>query len=320
MVDPRTPGMDDETPRAKPVAILIMLGLVAVQVYLRYEQGFLAAKEWQGFHVALGIGLCLAVIVLFHGFGVIRRVKPQTWAILACGVICFLVFWYLGRMDSYRRFFGEDDQNKVGPFVAIRSFLYFSISAFVLRTVVPLIFVRFAFGLRPGDLGLHAGHNPHPPAVRRIWPLYLGLFLLMVPFLIYAAHQGPFLAKYPLAKKIIVDGAIPGLAFVTYQAFYLLIFISGESFWRGFLIFGMERDFGAYALPLMVVPYVTAHFGKPFPETMGAIAAGLTLGWLAWKHRSMWLGVALHYAVALSMDLLSVWGNGYWFDWSGGGG
>jgi membrane protease YdiL (CAAX protease family) len=53
----------------------------------------------------------------------------------------------------------------------------------------------------------------------------------------------------------------------------------------------------------MIIPYVTAHFGKPLPETLGAIVTGLVLGTLALRHRSFWLGVAAHYGVALTMDL-----------------
>jgi hypothetical protein len=44
---------------------------------------------------------------------------------------------------------------------------------------------------------------------------------------------------------------------------------------------------------------------------MGAIVAGCVLGFLALRHRSIWWGVALHYAIALSMDLLSIFNNGY---------
>ncbi len=51
-------------------------------------------------------------------------------------------------------------------------------------------------------------------------------------------------------------------------------------------------------------------YGKPYPETMGAIAAGTTLGWLALKHRSVWLGVAVHFGVALSMDILAIRARG----------
>ena len=41
------------------------------------------------------------------------------------------------------------------------------------------------------------------------------------------------------------------------------------------------------------------------------IAAGCALGFLALRHRSVWWGVALHYGIAVTMDLLSIANNGY---------
>lgn len=95
--------------------------------------------------------------------------------------------------------------------------------------------------------------------------------------------------------------------FVLYQAAYGLVFISGESFWRGFILFGLERDMGRAALVYMIIPYTMAHYGKPIAETMGAVGAGLVLGYLALRHRSFWLGVAAHWSVALTMDLSAIW-------------
>jgi membrane protease YdiL (CAAX protease family) len=140
--------------------------------------------------------------------------------------------------------------------------------------------------------------------------LFVGLF----PILLYIANtQAAFQAKYPLSRGIISsDGSIPLLWFLIYEILYFLIFLSGETFWRGYLTFGTERDLGIYGIMLMCVPYTMAHFGKPLPEALGAIAAGVTLGWLALKHRSVWIGVGLHYAVALSMDLMSMRINGFW--------
>jgi hypothetical protein len=43
---------------------------------------------------------------------------------------------------------------------------------------------------------------------------------------------------------------------------------------------------------------------------MGAILAGTALGWLALKHRSVWLGAALHVGIALVMDAMALWGRG----------
>jgi len=52
------------------------------------------------------------------------------------------------------------------------------------------------------------------------------------------------------------------------------------------------------------------HYYKPFPEALGAIGAGLVLGVLAWRTGTIIYGWFLHYAVALSMDLLALWQTG----------
>ncbi len=83
-------------------------------------------------------------------------------------------------------------------------------------------------------------------------------------------------------------------------------FFSLEFFFRGFLIHGTRARYGYYAILLSVVPYCMIHFGKPLPETLGAIVAGLALGTISLFTRSIWLGVLIHVSVAVSMDLLSL--------------
>ena len=90
---------------------------------------------------------------------------------------------------------------------------------------------------------------------------------------------------------------------------------SGESFWRGYLLFGTSRELGPVAVFLMMNICVLAHFGKPLPETMGAIAAGLVLGVLALKHRTFILGVVCHWTVAMVMDLAALNKRGITFIW-----
>jgi membrane protease YdiL (CAAX protease family) len=60
----------------------------------------------------------------------------------------------------------------------------------------------------------------------------------------------------------------------------------------------------------MTVPYCMIHFGKPMAETFAAIAAGIILGLMSLKTRSIWFGACLHVAVAMSMDFLSLWHKG----------
>ena len=167
-------------------------------------------------------------------------------------------------------------------------------------------------GLRPSDLGMSARGNPYPAQVKPIWPVYLMLLLGTLPFVQRASALPSFRRRYPFPAGMIgPDGTVTLFSFLLLQSAYFGVFVSGESFWRGFLCFGLERDLGAYGILLMVVPYVCSHYGKPMLEAMGATGSGIVLGWLALKHRSIWYGVAVHYIVALSMDLLAMRARGF---------
>jgi membrane protease YdiL (CAAX protease family) len=91
-----------------------------------------------------------------------------------------------------------------------------------------------------------------------------------------------------------------------WEGMYAGQFIGVEFFFRGFLVGGLSRYIGVLAVPVSVIPYMMIHFSKPWPEAAGAIFAGLILGWLAWKLKSIWGGVCVHCAVAVSMDLLAL--------------
>ena len=93
-----------------------------------------------------------------------------------------------------------------------------------------------------------------------------------------------------------------------WEALYAAQFLSLEIFFRGFILHGLRRALGANAIFVMIVPYCMIHFGKPMPETLGAIGAGLILGTLAMRTRSIWGGVLIHIGVAMTMDVLALRG------------
>ena len=72
------------------------------------------------------------------------------------------------------------------------------------------------------------------------------------------------------------------------------------------MVHSLKKQFGFYSVFIMMIPYCMIHFVKPFPETVGAIFAGIILGALSLKSNSIWLGVLLHFSVALSMDITSL--------------
>lgn len=306
---PHTAGMNERTPKARLWVYLLIAGLLALQVLARYKLGFLEDKKFQAVHMLIGWGIVFGVLAAVHGWSFIARISGRTWALLGVAAVCLVVFWYFGRSDSYRHMFGDPpvDHDSWWPIVP---FSYFVFGAVFYRLVIPFVFARTVLGITPRELGLPIGKIPSHLHVRGVGWIYLIAFVAIAPALYFASQQPAYLQKYPMNRDIISpENGIWIWHLVVHELLYGLVFLSGESFWRGYLSFGTERDLGFYGLLLMIVPYVTGHFGKPFSETLGAIVAGSLLGYLALKHRSVWLGVALHYGVALAMDLLAVTHN-----------
>lgn len=299
LANPAMPGAGPAAPRPRALAFTLVAAWLALQVTARYRFRVLYDDSWYAVHLAVGLAAVLAILAACHGVRFPMGWSRRTWAVLAVGMAAICGYWYLGRIDGYWHFFrGAHDRSAwLAP---LWPFLYFSLCSVLFRLALPFAWARLALRLRPSELGLGISRERHA-----VWPVYLGLFLLVLPSVVHAAGTVAFQRRYPLFRGALEGGDIDLAAFLAYQAAYLLVFVSGESFWRGFLTFGTERDLGAYGILFMLVPYVFGHFGKPMPETLGAIAAGTVLGWLALKHRSVWPGVALHYAVALSMDLLA---------------
>ena len=162
------------------------------------------------------------------------------------------------------------------------------------------LYCRFALGLRGKDLGLD------PRQAAKHAHLYLFLFALVMPFVAWQSMNPHFDRMYPMAK-----GAGYHLEYLAaWESAYGIQFVGVEFFWRGALLFGTVRFFGPWAIPMMMIPYCMLHFGKPTMEAIGSIFAGLALGIVALRTRSIYGGIAIHASVAWSMDLLVLWNSG----------
>jgi membrane protease YdiL (CAAX protease family) len=138
--------------------------------------------------------------------------------------------------------------------------------------------------------------------VQRHLTLYLALAAVMLPIVVAASFTTAFQRYYPFYAY--AGESLRG--FVTWEALYALQFVALEFFFRGFLLFSLERYVGVYAIFVMVIPYCMIHFGKPFAEVLAAIPAGVVLGALALRTRSIWPGAILHISVGWAMDALSL--------------
>ncbi len=167
--------------------------------------------------------------------------------------------------------------------------------------VAPALLVRLAFRERLADYGLK-----WRGAFAGGWA-YVGMFAVMAPLVAIVSRQDEFQRTYPFYRP--PDGAL-GVAFWCWEGMYALQFVALEFFFRGFLVHGLKHRFGAYSILVMTLPYCMLHFMKPMPEALGSIVAGLVLGFMSLRTRSVALGAAIHVAVAVSMDLLSLWRQG----------
>ena len=137
--------------------------------------------------------------------------------------------------------------------------------------------------------------------LRHLW-IYVGLYLVVLPFVLVGATQDQFLATYPFYRY-----SNQSLGhFLRWEVLYAAQFVALEFFFRGYMLKGLSHKFGYGAIFVMIVPYCMVHYPKPLPETLGAILAGIALGTLSMRTRSIWGGVLIHVGVALTMDWLAV--------------
>jgi len=139
-------------------------------------------------------------------------------------------------------------------------------------------------------------------------PIYLALFLPVFGCVIVVSYTEAFQQTYPFYHNPL---AIWDLAI--WEFFYCLQFFALEFFFRGFMIHAMKHRIGAMAVIMMVIPYCMIHFQKPPAEALGAIVAGTVLGVLSLRTNTIWGGVFIHCAVAITMDWSSLIQRGFVF-------
>src|SRR5262245_22755294 len=152
-------------------------------------------------------------------------------------------------------------------------------------------------GISPRDVGLTVEGK-----ARDAW-IYAALFVVFAPVVYLVSRRADFQSTYPFFRPR--PGPL-GWHFVAFEVAYCLQFLGVETFFRGVMTLGLKPALGRASILVMIAPYAMIHFHKPMLEAFGAIGAGLVLGSLAWRTGTVIWGWMLHYAVALSMDLLSL--------------
>jgi membrane protease YdiL (CAAX protease family) len=135
-----------------------------------------------------------------------------------------------------------------------------------------------------------------------IYGMCLGV---VVPVVFIVSRSPDFASYYPFYKQC----SRSWLDFIIWESMYVGQFFALEVFFRGFMLVPLRKTLGSYAVFAMCVPYVMIHFGKPYLEASAAFIAGVALGSLAMKTRSIYSGFLVHVTVALLMDVLALAGG-----------
>lgn len=164
--------------------------------------------------------------------------------------------------------------------------------------VIPLPLWKLLFPQdRILDMGLRVrGFLDH------IWVYGLCLAVVL-PAMLLVSTQPDFGSYYPFYKA----SSRSGLDLLMWEGIYWVQFFSLELFFRGWMVGALRRTLGSGAIFAMAAPYCMIHYGKPYLEAQGAIVAGVVLGSLAMRTRSIYAGFLVHITVAVGMDLLALW-------------
>jgi hypothetical protein len=194
------------------------------------------------------------------------------------------------------------------PRLTVLGDFYWFLSCFFMLGVVPIaLTLRYA---RPRDFGLGLGD------VRFGLKWTAILFGVMFPIVAVASRSEAFATYYPLNDQLGAQAAefFSGkkehpdfLAwFLGYELLYVTYFIGWELFFRGYMTFGLYDRLGINGVLAANIPFALLHAGKPLPEGIGSVIAGIALGLFALRARSFWYCWLLHALIALSMDLLAI--------------
>ncbi|MBU0487810.1 MAG: CPBP family intramembrane metalloprotease [Bacteroidetes bacterium] len=248
--------------------------------------------------------------------GRFRNPGSKALVVAITAALCLVMIEYLAKSPGFPLFadflrflgFGKAADQfyhwaAYGNDAHFKGLIYWALCSFFFYAVVPLIVIKLVLRQRIRDFGLFRGN------LRSEFRVFLLMLAIMLPIVWFISDSASFQSRYPFYQP--ANDESLATTFVWWEMLYLLQFVGLEFFFRGFMVHGTREAIGANAVLFMMVPYCMIHFGKPLPEAIAAIIAGLALGYVSLKSRSIWIGVMLHYCVAITMDFSALFREGY---------
>jgi membrane protease YdiL (CAAX protease family) len=192
--------------------------------------------------------------------------------------------FYLSSLSSSFVWFGNLQQTAE---------LYTFLSALVLFGILPLILIRFVFKEPLSAYGLQMGD----------WRFGLKAFLVLAPVFALASffsrNDPEFVAEYPLFK----GAGASQTAFLAHAFSYLLFYIGWETYFRGFIQFGLRHSMGDWqAILVQTALSCILHIGKPAGEIYSSVLGALVWGIIVFRARSIFFVILMHWILGVVLD------------------
>lgn len=225
----------------------------------------------------------------------IKTINKKIVVIFISVALLQTISWYFTsrqffRSNLYYSLFNEN------PNADLYEFIYWFAGDFITFFICGLLIIKFLFKENLTGYGVNFKESGLGLKVT-----YLCI-IVMLPVIWFVSSSVSFSNTYPMLQSVKSNWYI----FITFQLFLLLFIFAWEFFWRGFMLFGLKKEFGYYAILIQMIPFVILHNGKPVFETFGAILGALALGILAYRTGSFLYGVIIHYLVMFMIEFLSV--------------
>lgn len=227
-----------------------------------------------------------------------RQLPRKSATVLLVSTVCLIGLNFLTNASTLP-FAGQGFK---GEHFLFYHYSYWALASSFFYLALPIFVIKVVFKERLADYGLKREQ------FFGYFKVYVSVFLIIFPLIVIASFTQQFQSTYPFYFPL-DDEFVP--YYLIWEVFYVIQFFALEFFFRGFMVHGLKKDMGVTSVFVMVIPYCMIHFDKPLAECIGSIAAGIFLGLMSYKTKSIWMGTLLHTAAAVSMNWLSLWQRGY---------
>jgi len=225
--------------------------------------------------------------------------------VLCLGAVLLTLMEYFGGRSAFDRILTSLTDHEIAvdfwrevrnsPFNRLYEFTWWACCRVVGYFLIPVVALKL-MGERVRDYGLETKRF-----LEHAW-IYAFAYAIVLGCVIVVSYTEEFSTYYPFYKR----ASRSWFDFGAWELMYAAQFFSLEFFFRGFWLRACKTMMGSHAIFAMVVPYCMIHYGKPWLEALAAIIAGVVLGTLAMKTRSIWSGFLIHVSVAISMDVAAL--------------